>query len=836
MRMRAMAVGCALAALTPAAALAGSGIFRSAFTEITAANATGIVAGDFNRDDAIDVVVSNAGSGGNELNVLRGFDDGTLQSAARIPVGSVPSGMLLADFDRDQIPDLVVALANENAVTFLKGRADDDFFDPPMTTSPVGTSPLAMVTADLDGDGDRDLVVANEGIEGGSGSVSILHGNGNGTFTAILQTDPTDPEGMVAELPAESGTRAVAIGNVDGDPALDIIALNARANTLSIFSGDGGGSFAPRDKMSTGASPQDLALVDLNGDGHLDLVIAESNEDAVAVRFGNGDRTFEAPVPYRTGTAPSRLALADLDDNGTVDIVAGNTRSGDVTLLRGDGMGGFGGSRSYVADAEPQALTVADLDDDGLLDPVAATQGSASGPTVAVLRNRGDGVLQGVEDLAAGNGPSAVAVSDVTGDGLPDLLVTGDAGLVLVLPALAAGGFAAPTTVDVGGRGVALAAVDLNGDAEPDFAVADNQNNRVAVALGDGPGRFRATELYPVAEGPSSIASGDFNGDGRADLAATAIGPPARVSVLLQNAGGDGTFANARSTVLTDEVTPVALAALDANCDGRDDLVVANQGSQTVSVLRSNGDGTFAVVQTLPPTDVGQGPTAIAAGDFNRDGVTDFAVGDLHAPLNSPSIRTFGGDCGTGRFSARSTVRAGDLVTALVARDFTGDGIVDIGLVNQTANGVRVAAGKGDGTFNNPFASDAVSRMPVAIAAGDVDGDGRYDAATANSDPSANNVSVLYNCARDPGCDPFRPGPTGSAALRGDGNNDGRRSAADFVALAAEVMDGDGDQVEAITMGTFAGTRVSPGVDANGDGVVTAQDRGAVARRIFGGV
>jgi hypothetical protein len=116
-----------------------------------------------------------------------------------------------------------------------------------------------------------------------------------------------------------------------------------------------------------------------------------------------------------------------------------------------------------------------------------------------------------------------------------------------------------------------------------------------------------------------------------------------------------------------------------------------------------------------------------------------------------------------------------------------------------------------------------------------VDGDGRYDAATANSDPSANNVSVLYNCARDQGCDPFRPGPPGTAALRGDGNNDGRRSAADLVAVAAEVMDGDGRQVEAITLGTFSGTRVSPGVDANGDGLVTAQDRRAVAHRIFGG-
>ncbi|HSQ00403.1 MAG TPA: VCBS repeat-containing protein [Candidatus Dormibacteraeota bacterium] len=832
MRMRLVVVGFVLAASVPGSALAVSGIFRSAFTEITSANATGIVTGDFNNDQAVDVATVSAGAGGNEIDVLQGFDDGTLTNVDKIPVNSFPSGMLLADFDRDQVPDLVIALGNDNAVTFLKGRADQDFFDPPTTMTTVGTGPVAMASADLDGDGDRDLVVVNEGSDSAPGSVSILHGNGNGTFTVILQDDPTDPGSMVAELPAELGTRAVALGNIDGDPALDILALNSRSNSLSIFRGAGGGAFTPAEILPTGASPQDLKLVDLDGDAKLDLVIAESNEDAVAVRLGNGDRTFDAATPYATGTSPTRLAVGDLDDNGTLDIVASNARSGDVTLLRGDGKGGFGGGRSYVADAEPQALTLADLNDDGLLEPVVATQGGDGGATVAVLRNRGAGVLQAVEDIAAGNGPSALAVADVTDDGLPDLLATGDQGNVIILPALASGGFGTASTINVGGRGLGIVAVDLNGDARPDIAVVDNQNNRVAVALATGPGRFAATQLYPVAEAPGGITSGDFNDDGRPDLAVTAIGPPARVSALLQNA--DGTFASARSTVLTGEETPIGLAALDANCDGKDDLVVANQASNTVSVLRSNGDGTFAVSQTLPSAQVGQGPISVAAADFDRDGVSDFAVSNSTVPVNNPSVRVFKGDCGSGNFAPLSTARAGDVVTAIVARDFTGDQIVDIGLVNQTLNDVRVLTGKGDGTFsvNTP---DAVSRMPIAIAAADFDGDGRYDASTANSDPSANNVSVLFNCARDQGCDPFRPGPPGSAALRGDANNDGIRSAADFVAVAAEVMDGDGRQVEAIGMGSFSGTRVSPGVDANGDGVVTAQDRRAVAHRIFGG-
>jgi hypothetical protein len=127
--------------------------------------------------------------------------------------------------------------------------------------------------------------------------------------------------------------------------------------------------------------------------------------------------------------------------------------------------------------------------------------------------------------------------------------------------------------------------------------------------------------------------------------------------------------------------------------------------------------------------------------------------------------------------------------------------------------------------------------MPVGVAGADFDADGRYDAASANNAATSNNLSVLSNCARDVGCNPFPPVPPatplpGSAALRGDGNDDGLRSAADLVAVGTEVMDDDGFRVEGIERGDYV---ASPGVDANGDGRVDAQDRLAVAHRIFGG-
>lgn len=828
-----MAAVAVVGLLMPGAGWANSGLFRSAYTEIAAGNPTGIATGDFDGDATTDVLTTNAGVGGNDVNILVGFGDGTLSPIGQVPINSFPSGLHLADFDGDEVPDLIVALGTDNAVVFLRGRADQDFFDFPGAPIAVGTSPIGLASGDIDGDGVRDLVVANEGSDNAPGSVSFLHGNGDGTFTVLLQDDPDEPGMSIPNLDTDLGTIAVALGNLDADPALDVAVLNNRGNTISLFTGDDSGSFSPAGTLPTGAAPKDFALADLNGDGDLDLVVANSNDDAATVQLGNGDRTFQTATSYTVGTAPNQVSLGDLDGDAVLDLAVSNSRSGDVSILIGDGAGGFGSLRTYVADAEPQALTLADLNADDLLDAVAATQGGDDGPSVAVLRNRGDGTMHGVEDLPAGNGPSALAVADVDDDALPDLIVTGDSGSLLVLPARR-DGFGPPLTIAVGDRALGVVATDLNGDDRPDLAVVDNENNRVAVTLATGPGRFAPAQLYPVAEGPGSITAGDFNDDGRPDLAVSSIGPPGRASVLLQQT--NGTFAAARNTTVGD--TPLGIASLDANCDGRDDLVVANQASNIVTVLRSNGDGTFAAVQELTDGQVGQGPIALAVADFDRDGVSDFVVTNSVAPGSTPSVRPFRGTCDQpfAPFPLAST-NAGNLVSAVVARDFTGDQIVDLGLVNQADNVVRVLTGVGDGTFRRTLRPDAVSRMPIAIAAADFDGDGRYDAASANSDPSANNVSVLSNCARDPGCDPFGgAGPVGSAALRGDANNDGQRTAADLVAVSAELLDGDGRQVEAIGGGDFGGERVAPGVDANGDGIITAQDHRAVARYVFGGV
>jgi hypothetical protein len=826
MRFRNVSAVAALAVLLPVSASAQHGVFRSAASDaVVVGSPTKLTVSDFDHDGFQDVILTNNEAPGEEIGSCFwfGLSDPTPLDCRRRgqPGVRFPSALLVRDFDGDELPDLLIASSDENTVAFVKGTGDMNFFDLPSIAQPVGVNPRGLAAGDIDGNDFVDVAVAAEGsTEGAPGMVSVLRGHGDGSFT------------VCAMLDAQAGTTAVAFGDFNDDQKDDLLALNSRAERVSEWFGDGDCGFTARPTIPTGAAPQGLAAGDLDGDGEMDFVTADSNTDTVSVFLGRGDGTFRPRRSFATGTAPNGVWIMDLNGDDLPDLVATNNRSQDLSVLLGEGSGGFLPARSWVTGAEPEDVAFADMDGDGRQDVIALIRGA---PGASVLKNLGAGSFLGVEDIGAGNGPSTIAVGDVDNDALPDLIAGNDAGDVLVFDSVGDGSFRAPRVTNLGGRLVAVTAADFDGDGVIDVAGADNENSVVAVAHGLGDGSFGQVRTYPTAESPAGIATGDFDGDGRPDLALTAVGPPGRVSVFLQQA--NGTFATAKNTTV--EETPLGIATGDFDADGRDDMVVANQASQTVSVLRSTGGGNFTLKQTVPASDNNQGPLAAAVTDYNRDGKPDFIVTNTSGKI---SIFTGDGDATfTGVPFDDLGSPAAEYPSSVVARDFTGDGLVDMAVLNQTSNSVRVFIGRNDGRFKNVSAKDVtVSRMPVSIAAADFDGDGRYDAATANSDPSANNVSILLNCARDADCyydddgifaNGAQPLP-GMAALRGDGNDDGLVSAGDLVAVSAEVVDGDGKAVEDIDMKGF---QASAGVDANGDGRVDAQDRLAVAARIFSG-
>ena len=274
---------------------------------------------------------------------------------------------------------------------------------------------------------------------------------------------------------------------------------------------------------------------------------------------------------------------------------------------------------------------------------------------------------------------------------------------------------------------------DFNGDGKLDLAGSGAQS--AAVMLGNGDGTLRARAEYPVAGQAQDLAAGDFNGDGKLDLAVTINDPQISLSLLAGN--GDGTFGAPVNFANTSGFDSPAVVATDLDNDGRLDVVIAHQiacftapcvASRTISVMLGLGDGTFRPAREI---EVGRGMAEIAVGDFNRDGVKDLGIAG-----DSSQIFILLG-VGDGTFVQQPTItpipenNIGVDGTDIDIGDFNNDGLQDL-VVAFALNGSRtvILIGNGDGTFRQPvIITEPGTRIPHYQAVADYNGDGRQDLA-----------------------------------------------------------------------------------------------------------
>jgi hypothetical protein len=281
-------------------------------------------------------------------------------------------------------------------------------------------------------------------------------------------------------------------------------------------------------------------------------------------------------------------------------------------------------------------------------------------------------------------------------------------------------GSAVSYSTDPGPR--ALVAGDFNSDGKPDIAVASSSINYVSILVGKGDGTFQKANHYQVSASPTAIIAGDFNHDGKLDVV-TANTNANNISVLFGN--GDGTFQSAVNYAV--ERGPVALVAGDFNSDGDADIAVAIPSSGSVSILLGNADGTF---QKPVSYNVPLYVSTLAIGDFNNDGKIDLVTADSTTVIGGGNVGVLLGN-GNGTFQPVIKSPCGSLPYTVAAGDFNRDGKLDVAVGTQAPPSLKILFGNGDGSFKPPTISFRPGNTPTDIKAGDFNGDGKLDLVSA---------------------------------------------------------------------------------------------------------
>jgi len=786
-----------------ASQIAANSVFPGAGTQSPYPSVLGDFDGDGNMDVAAIVNNGSVSTPAYAISAVRGNGNGTFKPAVLTPVtltgSDVFDPIFVGDVNGDGKDDIVILHQGSpaNVQVWLSDSNGDGGFTE-TAASPItvtGNFALWAAVAPFQPGNHLDIVVADDA---NPANIWLLKGNGDGTFatptamplTVQLNSTPPPTSGVL------TGTTVFADFNGDGyldfaGPAVASVTPPTVNNQLVVYLNNKSGGFSPTPAILNTSNGVYGACFNVAGDlsnpAHLnvnDIVSANClDNNSVTVYVNDGAGNFPtAGTYYQGGIDTTAVTVAQLDPKLPADIVASNLQGADVTVLVGNGDGSvkdasvgyaIGGTRRFAAGVVVPPPVVADFNKDGNNDAIV-TDGLYS---FVYLQGFGDGTFRSAVDYYSepttnGNGYQTsvgIASGDFNNDGHVDFVVGNQyppkfgptEGNITVF--LSAGNGTLGSGVNYGSKVFTnfqfqfVAVGDFNGDGNLDIAATDAINGGVQIFTGDGKGNFTAGSAYATDSGTYTswgIIAGDFNGDGKTDLAVVNLtngGTTADVGVLLNNGKG--------LTLVTPNVSIPApateITTADVNLDKHLDLIVPIYGTSStpgtsVVVLLGKGDGTFP---TSKSTTVGNNPYAAAIGDLNGDGKPDLAVTiqDQTSSQNQGIAVALGNGDGTFQTptllqTTAQSFRFGLPQPGYVKMvDLNLDGHLDLLYTNSTFSTLGLMYGKGDGTFPYPQLEYPAGSFASDIAIADVNSDGIPDVVTTGTKKGFSGVTVLLN-------------------------------------------------------------------------------------------
>lgn len=318
-----------------------------------------------------------------------------------------------------------------------------------------------------------------------------------------------------------SNQNAIAACDLNNDGNIDLAVANT--SNISILKGNGNGSFTSPINYTVGNSPGCITYGFFNSDVFLDLAVANSGGSNVSVLLGTGLGTFSSSINYFSGLAPYSVTTADFNNDGKLDLAVANNFANTASILIGNGFGSFSAPINYTVGSKPNFIISADFNGDNNND-LAVTNSISN--SISILLNTGSGSFSSAINftLSAGSNPTSLVAGDFNGDGTADLAVTNFVGNLAVLLGNGSGSFSTPVYTGLISSPTSIRKADFNNDSKIDLAISFYGTNRISVLLGNGNGSFtNAGNFLSGADGYDLVTS-DFNNDGNQDLAVANFG------------------------------------------------------------------------------------------------------------------------------------------------------------------------------------------------------------------------------------------------------------------------------------------------------------------------